>query len=168
MENDVQAQLPRAVLKTSKGTIELELFEGEAPETVGNFIALAEDGFYDGTRFHRVIPNFMIQGGDPLSKDDDQKELWGTGGPGYMFSDEFTEELSNVRGTIAMANAGPDTNGSQFFINIVDNTFLDGKHAVFGRVVDGMEIVDAIVGVPTEGPDRPVDDIVLEKVTIER
>lgn len=160
--------LPRALLTTSKDIIELELFEDRAPRTVGNFMTLAEEGFYDGTKFHRVIPDFMIQGGDPLSRDEAKKAEWGTGGPGYVFGDEFAPGLSNVRGTISMANAGPDTNGSQFFINVADNIFLDGKHTVFGRVVGGMDVVDTVVSVPTEDSNRPVSDIVLERVTIER
>ena len=137
------------------------------PLTAGNFIKLAEEGFYDGTKFHRVIAGFMIQGGDPLSKDDSQRFKWGTGGPGYKIKDEFTDHNKNDRGTISMANAGPDTGGSQFFINVVDNTYLDGKHAVFGKVVEGMEIVDRISQVETGPGDQPVADVVVEKVRIE-
>jgi peptidylprolyl isomerase len=146
------------------------------PVTAGNFIALAEDGFYDGTRFHRVIPGFMVQGGDPLSKEESMQDRWGTGGPGYTIQDEFVPGLSNVRGTIAMANTGqPNTGGSQFFINVTDNTFLDfdkeplaSRHPVFGRVVRGMDVVDAIVQLPTEGQDRPIEDVIIERVRVVR
>ncbi len=155
-----------AVLKTNKGDIELELFGDLAPKTVANFVKLAEDGFYDGTKFHRVIKGFMIQGGDPLSKDDSIKERWGTGGPGYQFEDEIHSENRNAVGTIAMANAGPNTNGSQFFINVADNNFLDTKHTVFGKVVSGMDVVNAITGVETEGSDRPVEDIIIQSVIL--
>ncbi len=156
-----------ATFETSQGTFKLKLYEDTMPITTKNFIDLAEKGFYDGTRFHRVIPNFMVQGGDPLSKNADQKAMWGTGGPGYKIKDEFTSENRNSRGTISMANAGPNTGGSQFFINVVNNNFLDGKHPVFGEVVDGMDVVDKIVKVPTSGPDRPVQDVVVNKVTVE-
>lgn len=155
-----------AVFETNMGTFKVELFESQMPITTKNFIDLAENGFYDDTKFHRVIEDFMIQGGDPLSKDDSLKARWGTGGPGYKIKDEFAEELSNTRGTIAMANAGPNTGGSQFFINVVGNTFLDSKHPVFGKVVEGMDIVDDIVGVETDGQDKPVEDVVVKKVTI--
>lgn len=155
-----------AVLETNVGTIKIELFTEKAPETTKNFIKLAEKGFFDGTKFHRVIAEFMIQGGDPLSKDESKKYLWGTGGPGYEIKDEFGKDLSNVRGTISMANHGPDTGGSQFFINLVDNTFLDFKHAVFGRVTEGMDIVDTIENVDTDSQDKPLDDVIVNKVTI--
>lgn len=156
-----------AVFETNLGTFKLELFESQMPVTTKNFIDLAEKGFYDNTKFHRVIEGFMIQGGDPLSKDDSMKARWGTGGPGYKIKDEFAKELSNVRGTIAMANAGPNTGGSQFFINVVDNTFLDSKHPVFGKVVEGMDMVDEIVAVETDGQDRPVQDVVVKRIIIE-
>ena len=152
--------------ETNLGTFELELFESQMPITTKNFIDLAQKGFYDNTKFHRVIEGFMIQGGDPLSKDDSKKARWGTGDPGYKIKDEFTKGLSNVRGTIAMANAGPNTGGSQFFINVVDNTFLDSKHPVFGEVVEGMEVVDEIVSVETDGQDKPVEDVVVKRVII--
>ncbi len=162
-----------AVFETSMGTFELELFTKDMPITAGNFIKLAQDGFYDGQRFHRVIANFMIQGGDPLSKDVNQRQRWGTGGPGYAIEDEFVEGLSNVRGTISMANSGPQSGGSQFFINVVDNTFLDwdkqpsqSKHPVFGKVVSGMDVVDVIVNVPTRAGDQPAEDVIIEKVMI--
>ncbi len=163
-----------ALIQTSLGTIDLELNVKTMPITTANFIKLVQEGFYDGTRFHRVIgpakapPNgFMIQGGDPLSKDTTKQARWGTGGPGYNIKDEFDRNLHNVRGTIAMANAGPNTGGSQFFINIGDNTFLDGKHPVFGKVVTGQDVVDTIARVKTNSQDRPLEDVVIVKVLIE-
>jgi len=156
-----------AVMTTSEGQVILELDAQNAPATVENFVTLAESGFYNGTKFHRVIPNFMIQGGDPLTKDDSMKDRWGTGGPGYTFSDEIHESNHNVVGTISMANAGPNTNGSQFFINVANNNFLDEKHTVFGSVVSGMDVVEKIVNVPTEDQDRPVEAVTIETVTIQ-
>jgi cyclophilin family peptidyl-prolyl cis-trans isomerase len=147
-----------ATLHTNHGAIALELFEGEAPKTVENFRKLAGDGFYDGVIFHRVIPDFMIQGGDP--------EGTGSGGPGYTFEDEFNDHLV-VRGALAMANAGPNTNGSQFFIVTADACpWLDGKHTVFGRVTDGMAVVDAISAVDTGAGDRPHESVVIERVDL--
>ena len=147
-----------ATLHTSHGPIELELFEGEAPKTVENFRKLADDGFYDGVVFHRIIPDFMIQGGDPTGT--------GSGGPGYTFEDEFNDH-SVVRGVLAMANAGPNTNGSQFFIVTAEACpWLDGKHTVFGRVTDGMEVVDAISAVQTDAADRPRESVVIERVDL--
>lgn len=157
----------KATIQTNKGNIVLELYAEQTPKTAGNFAKLAKEGFYDGTKFHRVIAGFMIQGGDPQSKDDSMKDFWGTGGPGYQFEDEIVSELSNVTGTISMANAGPNTNGSQFFINVADNTFLDGKHAVFGRVLEGMDIVFAISQVEKNQRDVPIEPIILEKVIVE-
>lgn len=154
-------------LKTNQGDIKIEMFADKAPKTVSNFVNLATAGFYDGVKFHRVIKDFMIQGGDPLTKDDSQKMFWGTGDPGYKFEDEFGEGLSNVSGTISMANSGPNTNGSQFFINTADNTFLDGKHAVFGKVVEGMDVVEAIENTETGDRDLPVSDMVIVSVVIE-
>lgn len=156
-----------AVFETSMGTFKLELFEDKMPITTKNFIDLAEKGFYDNTKFHRVIEGFMVQGGDPLSKDSSMKARWGTGGPGYKIKDEFAKGLSNTRGTIAMANAGPNTGGSQFFVNVVDNTFLDGKHPVFGKVVEGMDVVDEIVAVQTDSQDKPIEDVVVKKISIQ-
>ena len=148
-----------ATIETNHGTIQLELFDEEAPETVANFRKLASEGFYDGLVFHRVIGNFMIQGGCPNGT--------GTGGPGYTFDDEFNEHPI-VRGTLAMANAGPNTNGSQFFIVTAEATpWLDGKHTAFGRVTDGMDVVDKIEGTPTGHNDRPVDDQRIESITFE-
>jgi cyclophilin family peptidyl-prolyl cis-trans isomerase len=147
-----------ATLKTSEGTIEIELFDEDAPNTVQNFTGLAQKGFYDGLIFHRVIQGFMLQGGCP--------EGTGTGGPGYSFDDEFNSHLI-VRGALAMANAGPNTNGSQFFIVTADACpWLDGKHTVFGEVRDGMDVVDAIEATKTDGRDRPVTPIGIESVTI--
>ncbi len=155
---------------TNHGVIKLELFDDKAPKTVANFVDLLKKGFYDGTKFHRVISGFMIQGGDPLSRDDARKDYWGTGGPGYQFEDEINDEKL-VRGVLAMANAGPNTNGSQFFIITAEATpWLDGHHTAFGRVVEGMDIVSKIEMVETEGKgsiDRPIEPVILEKVEIQ-
>ena len=156
----------KAILKTNQGDITLELFNDTTPNTVANFVKLAKSDFYNGVKFHRVIKGFMIQGGDPLSKDDSQKARWGTGGPGYTFDDEITPENNNLTGTIAMANAGPNTNGSQFFINVADNTFLNPKHTVFGKVIDGMDVVKKIENTPTGEADRPLEPMVIESVEI--
>ncbi|MBU1974455.1 MAG: peptidylprolyl isomerase [Nanoarchaeota archaeon] len=155
----------KAVFETSMGEFEIELFTEEMPITTENFIKLAKEGFYDGTKFHRVIAGFMIQGGDPLSKEESKKSMWGTGDPGYKIKDEFGE-VGNVKGTIAMANAGPNTGGSQFFINVVNNNFLDDKHPVFGKVVSGMNIVENIAKVAKDSQDKPLEDVIVEKVTI--
>jgi peptidylprolyl isomerase len=165
-----------AVFTTNKGVIKLELFEDKMPITTGNFVKLAQEGYYNGTKFHRVIDGFMIQGGDPNTKTDNAM-AYGTGGPGYTIQDEFIADplLTNVRGTIAMANTGqPNSGGSQFFINTVDNTGLDfdkeplsSRHPVFGRVIDGMDIVDAISSVPVGARDLPVEPVVIETLTIE-
>jgi cyclophilin family peptidyl-prolyl cis-trans isomerase len=147
-----------ATLHTNHGAISLELFPGDAPKTVDNFTKLARDGFYDGVIFHRVIPDFMIQGGDPTGT--------GTGGPGYKFEDEFNEHKVE-RGALAMANAGPNTNGSQFFIVTTQSApWLDGKHTVFGRVTSGMEVVDAICGLPRDSRDKPREDATIERVEL--
>jgi cyclophilin family peptidyl-prolyl cis-trans isomerase len=147
-----------ATIETNHGTIELELFTDDAPETVANFAKLASDGFYDGLVFHRVIPDFMIQGGCPQGT--------GTGGPGYTFADEINHHKIE-RGTLAMANAGPNTNGSQFFIVTAGATpWLDGKHTAFGRVTGGMDVVDEIQSTATDARDRPVEDVRMEKVTV--
>jgi cyclophilin family peptidyl-prolyl cis-trans isomerase len=148
-----------AKMHTTAGTIELELFDDDAPKTVENFRKLSADGFYDGIIFHRVIPDFMIQGGCPQGT--------GTGGPGYTFEDEFNQHKV-VRGALAMANAGPNTNGSQFFIVTTDAApWLDGKHTVFGQVTAGMDAVDAIEGTPTGAGDRPVDPPKIESVELD-
>ncbi len=164
--NDNGKKYMNATLHTSKGDIKIE-FDAAAPKTVENFINLAKGGFYDGTKFHRVISGFMIQGGDPLTKDDSKQAAWGTGGPGYTFADEIHENNSNNAGTLSMANAGPNTNGSQFFINVANNNFLDTKHTVFGRVVSGMEVVNAIVSTNTDANDRPTEPISISGVTLE-
>lgn len=153
------------VIETSLGIIELELFADAAPNTVENFVQLARVGFYNGTKFHRVIKGFMIQGGDPLTKDDALKAQWGTGGPGYTFNDEIHANNKNVSGTIAMANSGPNTNGSQFFINVADNNNLDAKHTVFGKVLSGMDVVHKIENTATGASDRPVEDVVIKNIT---
>ncbi len=145
------------LLKTTMGDVKIELFEKAMPVTAGNFRKLVEKGFYDGTVFHRVIKGFMVQGGDP--------EGTGYGGPGYTIKDEFAPENRNARGTISMANAGPNTGGSQFFINVVDNNGLDRKHPVFGKVVGGMEVVDAISKTPTDANDRPRTPVKITKAS---
>ena len=147
-----------ATLHTNHGAIELELYDDDAPKTVENFRKLAGDGFYDGVVFHRVIKDFMIQGGDPTGT--------GTGGPGYTFEDEINDRKV-VRGALAMANAGPNTNGSQFFIVTTDEApWLDGKHTVFGRVASGMDAVDSIESSETNPGDRPTQDVVIERVEL--
>ena len=156
----------QAILHTNKGDIEMEFFEDKAPNTVANFVKLAGEGFYNGVKFHRVIKGFMIQGGDPLTKDDSKMDLWGTGGPGYAFPDEIGPSNRNEVGTISMANAGPNTNGSQFLINVNDNSFLDTKHTVFGRVTKGMEVVKTIENTPTGESDRPLESVIIESVSI--
>ena len=150
-----------ATFDTSRGTIVCELFTKDAPATVNNFVFLAREGFYDGTVFHRVINNFMVQGGDPTGT--------GRGGPGYRFEDELKNNPQRHRvGSLSMANAGPNTNGSQFFITVADTSWLTGKHTIFGEVVEGYEIVEKISTVPTASQDRPKTPVVLETVTIER
>lgn len=157
----------KATLHTNKGDITLELFGSDAPTTTANFTKLAKEGFYNGTKFHRVIKGFMIQGGDPLTKDDAAVARWGTGGPGYQFADEIHANNRNDAGTISMANAGPNTNGSQFFINTGTNNFLDTKHTVFGRVTAGMDVVSAIESTPTDQADRPLSPVIINSVTVE-
>ncbi len=167
VENSVAPVATNVVtLKTTKGDIAIELYGNEARKTVDNFIKLSSEGFYNGTRFHRVIKDFMIQGGDPLSKDDTKSAMWGTGGPGYKFGDEINK-IKLVRGIIAMANSGPNTNGSQFFIVTLEETpWLDGKHTAFGKVVSGMDVVDAIENTETAPGDRPLVPITIESVEI--
>jgi peptidyl-prolyl cis-trans isomerase B (cyclophilin B) len=151
--------MSQATLQTNAGPIEVELFDDDAPKTVANFRKLADDGFYDGLIFHRVIKDFMIQGGCPQGT--------GTGGPGYTFEDEQNQHRI-VRGALAMANAGPNTNGSQFFIVTTQEApWLDGKHTVFGRVESGMETVDAIEGTNTDASDRPVEPQTIERVELD-
>jgi cyclophilin family peptidyl-prolyl cis-trans isomerase len=147
-----------ATMTTNLGALEIELFDEDAPKTVGNFKELAGKGFYDGVIFHRVIKDFMIQGGDPTGT--------GTGGPGYQFEDEINQHKI-VRGALAMANAGPNTNGSQFFIVTTDAApWLDGKHTVFGQVTGGMDVVDQIEGAETDARDKPVDEVRIESVQL--
>ena len=151
--------MSNAQMNTSHGAISFELFDEDAPETVANFRKLAGDGFYDGVIFHRIIPDFMIQGGDP--------DGTGMGGPGYTFKDEFNNHKV-VRGALAMANAGPNTNGSQFFIVTADSApWLDGKHTVFGQVTDGMDTVDSIEALETGAGDRPVDPPVINSIDLD-
>ena len=150
--------MSEATLHTNHGPIGVELFDTDAPATVGNFTKLSGEGFYDGLTFHRVIEGFMIQGGCPQGD--------GTGGPGYSFDDESNEHRV-VRGALAMANSGPNTNGSQFFIVTADEcSWLDGKHTIFGRVTSGLDIVDAISRVPSDGRDRPLDAVTIERVEL--
>ncbi len=150
--------MSEVLLQTTLGDMRVELFEATMPVTAGNFRKLVEKGFYNGVVFHRVIPQFMIQGGDPTGT--------GRGGPGYTIKDEFTRDNHNVRGTLSMANAGPNTGGSQFFINVVDNLRLDPKHPVFGRVVAGMEVADAISRVPRNREDRPLSNVTITKASV--
>ena len=154
------------ILKTNFGDIGIELFETDAPKTVENFKKLVGEGFYDGIKFHRVIKGFMVQVGDPLTKDDTNPSVWGTGGPGYSFEDEIHANNSNMIGSIAMANSGPNTNGSQFFINVANNNFLDQKHTVFGKVVSGMEIVTQIENTPVGDRDVPVNAVIIESAIL--
>lgn len=163
-------KMTTVTMTTNQGVITLELFADTRPKTVENFVKLVNDGFYNGTRFHRVIKGFMIQGGDPLSADVANQPRWGTGGPGYSFEDELSGDNKNAIGTISMANSGPNTNGSQFFINTANNNFLDTKHTVFGKVVAGMDVVTAIDGTKTVNPaqhdDRPIEDMIIEKIEV--
>lgn len=152
------------VMKTTKGTIKIKLFPKKAPKTVENFIGLVDKGYYDGIIFHRVIPDFMVQGGDPTGTGAGGESLWGG-----KFEDEFHPDLKNIRGALSMANAGPSTNGSQFFIVQAPETpWLDGRHSVFGQVFEGMDVVDTIVNVDRDGRDKPLEEIKMEKVTLEK
>lgn len=165
-KTDEKKEINGAVLRTSLGEIEVVLFRDKAPKTVENFVKLSESGFYDNTKFHRVIKDFMIQGGDPFSKDDAQMGRWGTGGTGYQFADEFNDQKI-VRGVLAMANSGPNTNGSQFFIVTAAATpWLDGKHTVFGKVVKGMDVVDTIENTPTGERDVPNRAVVVTQIIL--
>jgi len=175
INRDILKKYSQAEFQTSEGNFTIEFFNEKMPETVANFLNLAENGYFDGIKFHRVIADFMIQGGDPLTKDNSMVAMWGTGGPGYAITDEHVadSELSNLRGTISMANSGPNSGGSQFFINVKDNTFLDfdkeplsSKHPVFGKIISGMNIVDKISLVDTDGSDRPMKDVVIEKIVL--
>lgn len=162
-DEDKNMENVKVKMETNHGDVVIELY-GDMPVTAGNFKKLVEEGFYDGVIFHRVIPNFMIQGGDPTGS--------GMGGPGYKIADEFVPGHSNIRGTLSMANSGPNSGGSQFFINLVDNSFLDydkqpltSKHPVFGEVVEGMEVVDEIASVATGG-EKPVEEVVIIKASV--
>ncbi len=148
----------QAILKTNYGEIKIKFYNDDAPLTVNNFLKLADDKFYDGLIFHRIIKGFMIQGGDPKGD--------GTGGPGYKFKDEIHANNRNNIGTIAMANAGPNTNGSQFFINVADNNFLDQKHTVFGKVISDMKIINKIENVKTDVNDKPLEPVVIESIEL--
>jgi len=157
--------MAKAIVNTNLGNIQFELLSDIAPETVRNFIQLAKSGFYDGTLFHRVIPKFMIQGGDPNTKESD-KSTWGTGGPGYNMKAEFNSR-SHLRGIVSMARSSdPDSAGSQFFIVTSDSTFLDREYTVFGQVADGMEVADKIVNLPRDGNDCPLQEAKMLQVTI--
>jgi peptidylprolyl isomerase len=158
--NMVNSENKKVEIETNKGKFVIELYSSQMPITAGNFEKLVSKGFYDGVIFHRVIKGFMVQGGDP--------DGTGAGGPGYEIKDEFTNsELDhNLRGTLSMANAGPNTGGSQFFINVVDNNFLNGKHPVFGKIVEGMDVVDSIVNVETGANDRPVEEVKIIKAKV--
>ena len=157
--------MAKVIVNTNLGNIEFELLSDIAQETVRNFIKLAKSGFYDGTLFHRVIPKFMIQGGDPNTKESD-KSTWGTGGPGYNIKAEFNSR-SHLRGIVSMARSSdPDSAGSQFFIVTSDSTFLDREYTVFGQVVDGMEVADKIVELPRDGNDCPLQEAKMLQVTI--
>ncbi len=165
-QQDLAKEYSGAILHTAKGDITVSLYRDESPITVNNFLNLAEKKFYDGTTFHRVIPDFMIQGGDPLSRDAAQRRMHGTGGPGYKFGDEFnTKPL--VRGSLAMANSGPNTNGSQFFIVTAESTpWLDGRHVNFGMVTAGMDVVMAISGVARDVNDNPTEPITITSIEL--
>ncbi len=167
MPSEKTTQATQAIIKTNFGEITVQFYNNDAPKAVANFVNLAQAGFYDGTKFHRVIKGFMIQGGDPLTKDDSLKSHWGTGGPEYRFEDEINN-YKLVRGSLAMANSGPNTNGSQFFIVTADETpWLDGRHTNFGKVISGIDIVSLIENVQTEGPDRPVQNVIIESIELQ-
>jgi len=158
-EEKPMSQVSKVRIETTMGNIEIELFSNEAPKTVENFITLAKKGFYDGIVFHRVIPNFMIQTGDPTGT--------GTGGPGYQFEDEFSSNLRHDKpGILSMANSGPNTNGSQFFITTVATPWLDNRHSIFGQVTNGMDVVKSIVDADRDGGDKPLTPIKMNKVII--
>ncbi len=163
---DLAQEYSSAIIKTNLGDIKVKFYNEASPLTVNNFLNLAKDGFYDNTRFHRVINDFMIQGGDPNSKDLSKKNLWGTGDPGYKFADEFNNEKL-IRGSLAMANSGPDTNGSQFFIVTAEATpWLDGKHTNFGEITSGMDVVEKIEAMKTDARDCPLEDIIIGSIEL--
>ena len=166
MSNIDLEKITQAVIKTNLGDIQVKFYRQDSPKTVENFLKLASAGFYNGTKFHRIIKDFMIQGGDPLSKDNSLKNRWGSGGPSYTFDDEFNSHKL-VAGSLAMANAGANTNGSQFFIvTAAATSWLDGKHTNFGEVVAGMDIVNKIQGLKTDSDDRPVEDVIIEQIDL--
>ena len=153
------AENPKATIETTKGKILIELYADKAPKTVANFVKLANQGFYNGIIFHRVIPGFMVQTGDPAGT--------GMGGPGYNFADEFSPDLKHTgAGILSMANAGPNTNGSQFFITLAATPWLDGKHSIFGKVVEGQSVVEAIAAADRDAMDRPRQEIKMKRVTV--
>ena len=162
--SEVEDSMLVAVMKTNLGTVEIELFEKQTPKTVENFSGLAKKGYYNGVIFHRVIPNFMIQGGDPTGTGRGGESLWGK-----KFNDEFVSELKHSEpGVLSMANAGPNTNGSQFFITVIPTPWLDGKHTIFGKVITGMDVVYSISKVQTGAMDKPVKDVIIEEVNLEK
>lgn len=164
-QEDLISKYDKVLIKTNFGDIKIKFYNEESPKTINNFLNLAKNGFYDGIKFHRVIKDFMIQGGDPNSKDNDWSDD-GTGDPGYKFEDEINKNKL-VRGSLAMANAGPNTNGSQFFIVTADATpWLDGKHTNFGYVVEGMDVVDKIEQVNTNANDHPTTDVIIESIEL--
>ena len=165
IHKDLATEYTKAIIKTNKGDITVQFYGDESPITVNNFLNLAQEGFYNGTKFHRVIKDFMIQGGDPNTKTDDVFS-YGTGGPNYRFNDEFNSKTL-VRGSFAMANSGPNTNGSQFFIVTAPSTpWLDGKHTNFGYVIEGIEVMDAIENAETDARDNPVEPIIIESIEL--
>ena len=165
-QKNLTAEYSQALIKTSKGNIKVSFYADESPITVNNFMNLAEQGFYNGTSFHRIIKDFMIQGGDPNSKDQNNRGIHGTGDPGYKFEDEFNNHKL-VKGSLAMANSGPNTNGSQFFIVTAESTpWLDGKHTNFGQVVEGMDVVDAIENVSVDQRDNPYEPIIVKSIEL--
>jgi cyclophilin family peptidyl-prolyl cis-trans isomerase len=160
-------------IETNKGTFQFETYDSDAPKTVQNFIALAEKGFYNNLTFHRVVPGFVIQGGDPNCSSPASSKICGTGGPGYAFEDELNPSAASYKtgyqkGVLAMANSGPNTNGSQFFIMLADNPNLPHNYTIFGKIIKGQEIVDAIGETPTETNDRPIEPIIIKTVTVEK
>lgn len=171
-KQEIKKEMTKATLHTNKGDISFEFFEQDSPNTVANFIKLAGSGFYDGVKFHRVIKGFMIQGGDPLSRDNSKMDLWGTGGPGYKFADEIDarvdlySKVGYKKGIVAMANSGPNTNGSQFFIMAQDYP-LPPLYTIFGKVVLGQDVVAKIENTPTGSNDRPTEAVVINSITLE-
>ena len=159
--------MEEAIIKTNKGDIKIALHHDKTPVTVENFVKLAQEGEYNNIKFHRVIEDFMIQTGDPLSKDPSKQDSWGTGGPGYEIEDEFSPELKHdKKGLLSMANSGPNTGGSQFFITLVPTLHLDNKHAIFGHLTAGEDILDKIGNTQTDSQDKPLEDMIITKITI--